>query len=405
MKVILATESFLPNVSGVAVATENLAKNLTRNGHEVFVLCPSRTFRSHTDRTFKDYTVIRLRSIVNPFRQGFRITFASRDEYEKKVDEISPDIIHLQDPATIGKGLRDAAKLLGIPVVITNHFSLEYALSYVRFLGPAIPIARSALINYLVNFYNQCDQVVTPTETFAKQVRSWDVKVPVVAVSNGITFDRFQKKFSENELDEFRSKYQLPDCPTVLYLGRVDKDKSIDVLVRAATKVVKEANVHFVIAGGGDELENIIKLTENMDIRNYFTFLGRIDHESDDFLEIYKSSTLFAIPSTIETQSLVTLEAMSCGLPVVAADANALPELVKPKLNGYLFAPGNEYQMAKYILDIVGNKRLAKKMCTNSVNIASAHEMSKAFGHMIEVYKKVIENKNDSAWGKLVFLY
>jgi glycosyltransferase involved in cell wall biosynthesis len=390
MKIILATESFLPNVSGVAIATENLANNLTKEGHEVFVFCPSRSYKSQVDKNFKDYAVLRLKSIVNPFRKGFRITFASEKEIEEKVRAISPDLIHLQDPATIGRGLRNIGKKLGIPVVITNHFSLEYALSYVRFLGPMIPIAKSTLINYLVSFYNKCDYVVTPTETFAKQVRSWGVKVPVQAVSNGIFFDRFQKKFTQEDLNNFRVKYHLPDNPTVLYLGRVDKDKSIDVLVKAAAEVIKKANVHFVIAGSGDEIENIIQSTEDLGIRNYFTFLGRLDHESDDFLQIYKSSSLFAIPSTIETQSLVTLEAMSSGLPVVAADANALPELVKPKINGYLFRPGNHRELSNYILKIIKDKDLAKKMGRSSVNIAANHEMPKAFGHMIELYKTAL---------------
>lgn len=393
MKIILATESFLPNLSGVAVATENLANNLVQAGHEVFVFCPSRNYSSSLDKSFKDYTVYRLKSIINPFRQGFRITFASEAEIAEKVREISPDLIHLQDPATIGRGFRDVGKKLGIPVVITNHFSLEYALSYVKFLGPSVPLAKKALIKYLVNFYDKCDQVVTPTETFAKQVRSWGVKTPVQAVSNGIFFDRFQKYFSTPTLSKFRQAYHLPELPTILYLGRVDKDKSVDVLVRAAAIVLKKLNTHFIIAGSGDEIENIEKLTESLGIRNDFTFLGRIDHESDDFLEVYKSSTLFAIPSTIETQSLVTLEAMSSGLPVVAANANALPELVKPNLNGFLFDPGNTEEIAKYIATIVTNKKMAKKFSHNSIHIASNHEMHKAFANMLNLYQDVIRNK------------
>jgi glycosyltransferase involved in cell wall biosynthesis len=393
MKIILATESFLPNISGVAVATENLANNLTSAGHEVYVFCPSRSFESHIDKSFKKYTVVRLKSIINPFRQGFRITAASNHEITKKVEDIAPDLIHLQDPATIGTVLRDVGKKLEIPVVITNHFSLEYALSYVRFLGFMVPLAKSALVKYLVNFYDKCDYVVTPTETFAKQVRSWGVTTPVKAVSNGIFFDRFQKKFSRENIEQFREKYHLPDNPTVLYLGRVDKDKSIDILVNAAKTVISKVNAHFIIAGSGDEIENIIKMTEDLGIRNYFTFLGRIDHESDDFLQIYKSSTLFAIPSTIETQSLVTLEAMSCGLPIVAANANALPELVKPKLNGYLFTPADDKEMANDIIRIIKDKKLAQKMGHNSVHIASDHEMSLAFGHMLDLYNEAIAKK------------
>lgn len=393
MKILLGTESFAPNVSGVATATKNLATNLIKNGHEVVVLTPGKTYNTKLDKSFTDYQVFRLKSIINPFRKGYRITFVKESEIEKLVEKTKPDLIHIQDPAVIGQLLCRVGNKLNIPVVCTNHFSLEYALSYVKFFHPLMPILRQGLINYLVGFYNKCDQIVTPTETFRRQIEDWGVESPVRAVSNGIEIERFLKKSSKTQLFDFREKFHLPDNPLVLYLGRIDKDKSIDVLVRAIPSILKKVNAHFIIAGTGGEVENIRQIVHDLNITSDVTFIGFLEHNSEDFVDIYKSASLFAIPSTIETQSLVTLEAMSSGLPVVAADANALPELVHPGENGYLFKPGNEKQIATMITKILSNKKLAKKMGGECIKIAMNHQMDRAFDEMLSLYKEVIDKK------------
>ncbi len=393
MKILLGTESFAPNVSGVATATKNLATNLIKNGHEVVVFTPGKTYSTRLDKSFTDYKVFRLKSIINPFRKGFRITFLKESEVEKIVKETKPDLIHIQDPAVIGQLLCRVGKKLNIPVVCTNHFSLEYALSYVKFLHPFMPILRQGLINYLVGFYNKCDQIVTPTETFRRQIEAWGVESPVKAVSNGIEIERFLKKSSETEIRNFKEKFHLPENPLVLYLGRIDKDKSIDVLVRAIPMVLKKVNAHFVIAGTGGEIENIKKIASDLNITGDITFIGFLEHNSPDFVDIYKSSSIFAIPSTIETQSLVTLEAMSSGLPIVAADANALPELVHSGKNGYLFKPGDEKEVSQKIIEILSNKKMAEKMGEESIKIAMNHQMDRAFGEMLDLYKEVIDKK------------
>lgn len=393
MKIILGSESFAPNVSGVATATKNLANNLVKNGHEAFVFTPGKLYRTKIDRSFVDYPVYRLKSVINPFRHGYRITSVSDREIEKLLRTIKPDLIHIQDPVVIGQSLRRVGKKLGVPVVVTNHFSLEYALSYVKALSFMMPILRKMLVWYLVTFYNKCDHVITPTKTFKKQLESWGVKTPVSAISNGIETARFVKKYSADEIKAVKQKYALSDKPTVLYLGRIDKDKSIDVLVKSVPLVLEKIDAHFIIAGKGGEVENIKKLSSELKIKKNITFIGFLDHNSDDFVLIYKSASLFAIPSTIETQSLVTLEAMASSLPVVAADAGALPELAHNNINGFLFTPFDEKELAEKIIFILSDKDRIEKMGEESHKIAMTHEMNYAFAEMLELYKNVIKEK------------
>ncbi|MEI8143217.1 MAG: glycosyltransferase [Candidatus Berkelbacteria bacterium] len=396
MKILLASESFPPNVSGVATATKNLAQNLVKFGHTAIVITPGNVRQNKKDDRFPDYDVIRIASIPNPFRKGFRIAFSSKNRIKKILLETKPDLVHLQDPAAIGTLVRDTANDLGIPVVITNHFSLEYALSYVKGLSPIIPLLRQGLITYLANFYNHCDQVVTPTETFVKQVRQWGVKKPVIAVSNGIDVSKFITHFTKDELDDFRKSHLLPDGHIILYLGRADKDKSIDVIIRSIPEVASKCDAHFVIAGTGGEIENLKKLATELNVDKNVTFLGFLDQKNDDKIKMFKSATVFAIPSTIETQSIVTLEALASRVPVVAADAGALPELVIDGKDGYLIKPGDHQALAKHLIEIIKDKKKQQDMGDYGFTIAMHHQMDTAFKEMLALYKEVIERKKKS---------
>jgi len=387
MKIIIGSESFTPNISGVAISTELLAENLSKIGHEIYVFSPSETYRTDWEK-YKKFQILRLKSIPNPFRKGFRVAALSKKDIAKAVERIKPDVIHLQGPTSICSGLKAIAKRKKIPLVIINHFSLDYVISYLRWLKPIHPIIKKILTAYLVKFYNSCDEVICPTETVKQELSKWGIKTPITAISNGVDLARF---FSYSSPVSIRLKFHLPMNPIVLYVGRIDKDKSIEVLMKAMPKVIKETNAHFVIAGIGDELPKIKKMAEEMGMEQVIHFLGRVDHQSSDLEEIYQISTVFAIPSAIETQSIVTLEAMAAGLPIVAANAGALPELVKNGENGYLFKPGDSDLMAKDIITILSDEKLIEKMKKRSLEIISDHQASKSFEKVEEVYEKVIQ--------------
>lgn len=391
MKIIIGTESFLPNLSGVSIASRNLAENLTKAGHKVVILCPGDKHGTFVDPKFREYKVYRVRSIVNPFRKGYRITSASRAEIQEVVETVKPDLIHIQDVATIGLSLRNIGNEFNIPIIVTNHFSLEFALSYIK-VKPLIPISRLSLIRYLVRFYNRCTLVTTPTETIAKQIRSWGVKTQVIAVSNGVDYKKFAKPLSVEKIIGFKLRYNLPNKPIVLYAGRIDKDKSVDVIIRAIPKVIKKVDAHFVFAGGGDMIEVMKNLANNLGVIDRVHFIGKIDNQTSDYQALFQASNVFAIASLIETQSLVTLEAMSTGLPIVAVNFNALPELVKNHENGYLFPPNSDKSLAYGLIRVLTNRAMSRKMGKVSQIIASTHEIGKKFKEILAIYQKLTDD-------------
>ena len=388
MKIIIGSESFAPNISGVAVAAELLAKNLTKDGHKVWVFAPSQDFRNYHEKSSDGYTVVRLKSIKNPFRKGFKVTFLPKKEIFREVKKIKPDIVHLQDPTSICSQLLKIAKRLSIPVIATNHFSLDYITSYLKLLRPFHPQIRFILKNYLAKFYNQCDQVLCPTETVKKYLLNWGVNAPIEAISNGVDLDRF---FSYSDLTDVKFKYHLPNNPIVLYAGRIDKDKKIEVLINAIPLVAESfPKAHFVIAGQGDLDTPMKKLAEKLEVQKYITWVGWIDKDSSDLEMIYQAASVFAIPSEIETQSIVTLEAMAAGLPIVGANSGALPELIISGKNGFLFDCGESADLAKKIVIILKNEKVRKSMSKQSLEFVVDHEISKSYEKTQRIYSQIL---------------
>lgn len=389
MKILIGSVSYDPNISGVAVSTYLLAHFLALSGHKVWVLAPASRFKTYTEPPeIQNLKVIRLRAIANPFRQGFYIPVGVRGQVKKIVRGIRPDIVHLQDPMPTSVIIQRQAAALAVPVVATNHFLLDYVLSYLpKFTHK---FAGYYLRQKLAAFYNRCQAVTCPTQTVATMLKLSGVSSPIVALSNGVDLHRF---YSFAAPGAIRSWFGLPDKPIVLYLGRVDKDKSIDVLLKSIPMISDKVDCHFVIAGGGSMKDYFSgKVSSNKLLNDRVTLTGPIPHQSGKLVGLYQLAQIFVIPSTIETQSIATLEAMAAGKPIVAAAAGALPELVKHNVNGFLFAPGDAPALAKHVIALVQNIKLREAMGVKSLEFVAKHELKKSLRLFEQLYKKCVQD-------------
>src|SRR5699024_9030056 len=134
----------------------------------------------------------------------------------------------------------------------------------------------------------------------------------------------------------------------VLFVGRVTGEKQIDVLLKAVQLLPAELHAKLQIVGGGDQLKNLEQLARTLGIADRVEFTGYVADE--DLRRSYTRASVFAIPSVAELQSIATMEAMASGLPIVAANAMALPHLVHDG-NGFLFEPGNAQELADRLTD------------------------------------------------------
>lgn len=389
MKILISTDTYYPNVNGASYFTQRLAFYLEQKGHDVLVIAPSRKF-GHESFEHNGVTVFGIRSFPVPFYKKFRFALPIRikKSIEEKIKEFSPDVVHLQGHFFISKIIFNAGKKLGIPIIGTNHFMPENLVPYSPFTEKFTDSVVRLEWNKFKKVFENVDVATTPTETAAEYLKKIGLKKPVMAVSCGIDLTKFRPGGNP---DLLKKKYGIPvGVPVLLYVGRLDKEKNIDFILRSISS--EKINCHFVIVGIGDESENLKKLAKILRLEKSVTFTGFVPNEN--LPQIYDVGDCFVNASEAELQSIVTMEAMASGLPVVAVRAMALPELVHHGVNGYTFESGDVADFKRHLVEILSNKELKNKMSQASLEIIKDHDINKTiekfemiYGGAIEFYK------------------
>jgi glycosyltransferase involved in cell wall biosynthesis len=200
------------------------------------------------------------------------------------------------------------------------------------------------------------------------------------------------KKFhSGQDANYLRQRYNLPNKPILLFVGRLDKEKNVDLVIRALASIDSKIAPHFLIAGKGYEMENLRQLARELKIEDRVTFAGFVSDEDLPFL--YNTATVFINAGIAELQSLVVMEAMATGLPVIGVNAMALPELIHDGENGYLFPAGDIGKLASCIQKIFSNAEQREIMAKKSLEIIANHDVEKTMSRFESLYRD-LSNKN-----------
>ena len=214
--------------------------------------------------------------------------------------------------------------------------------------------------------------------------------MPVAAVSNGVDLADFKPG---KAMVEIYRKYNIPmDRPTVLYVGRVDPEKKVGVIIDAFNEARKKVSkALLVIVGDGVDKLRLMQKVEKMGLGGDVEFLGRV--LPPDLYELYKIGDVFATASDIETQGIVLIEAAACGLPLIAVDGGAVGEVCRDGENGYLCQPGNVMEISEAMTRILSDSSLHARFSKKSVEIASEHDFEKTLDKFENIYRKVIADK------------
>jgi 1,2-diacylglycerol 3-alpha-glucosyltransferase len=388
MRILIVTETYAPNVNGSALATERLAKGLSSRGHIVSVVAPSTNFRHNTSKQGK-LTIYRLRSILVQKTQEFRVSpqLLHAREFNDIVLEVKPDIIHINNPGFIAWTAISVAKDHYIPIIGTGHFMAENLTHYLRLPNQIEKILNTSVWKAYAKFYGRLNLIVSPTPTAANLLKKLKVNAKIEVISNGLDL----KKFNPNNKGAYlKKRFNLPKKTIILYLGRVDKEKNIDVLIEALANLKNRNDFHALIVGKGKEELKLKKMAQRLDVSDLVTFAGHLP--KDDLPNIYRAADIFVMPGTAELQSLVTMEAMASGLPVVGANAVALPHLIKTSRNGYLFKPGNVNDLSAKLKLLLDSSEKRRKMGKKSREIIKDHDAEKVLEKTEKIYTRVIKS-------------
>jgi glycosyltransferase involved in cell wall biosynthesis len=385
MRILIASDLHWPNINGVATFGRNLAHGLADAGHEVIVVAPSQTGKKY-EEIDRNYRIVRTASVVFPFYQNFRISVSPYREVKRIVERFRPDIIHTQTPLGIGRAAVNASREYDIPWVATNHAMPENLIDNLRLLAP---LARP--INYMLKelgarFYSGADYVTMPTEAALEMLKGDSFHAPHKAISCGIDLSRFAPGKVPDEVYE---RFGIPKGkPVILYVGRLDAEKHISILIRAFDKVVANRDIHCVVVGKGTDADNLHDLVKELGVEDKVIFTGRV--EDEDLPLLQRIGEVFVMPSPVELQCLAMLEAMASGSPVLAVNVGALYELCHDGENGYLFELDDWEQLAEQLAKLLDDPKLRKRMSEKSLQIAKTHDLSHTIEEFVQLYKHVV---------------
>jgi len=350
LRIVIGCDTFAPDVNGAARFTERLAAGLVARGHDVHIVAPSQRYRRTPPATEvvegQPMTVHRLPAVRWKPHDWLRFVWPWRSKYyaRRVLTAVRPDIVHIQSHIVIGRGLARIARRRGIPVVATNHVMAENILDF-TVMPPLIDkLVLKLAWDDAERTFRMARAVTTPTRRAAEFLeRTVDIG-GVIPISCGIERANYRPDSSPREQKR------------ILFVGRLTTEKRVDVTLRAIARLLAEGDgdpldLRFDIVGGGDQRHRLEQLAQSLGLQEHVTFRGRVADE--ELIEYYSRAAVFVISSVAELQSIATLEAMASGLPVIAANAVALPHLVHHGENGYLFEPDNDAELAARLRDVL----------------------------------------------------
>lgn len=380
LKILIGCDTFAPDINGAARFAERLAAGLVQRGHEVHVVAPNSAYRrsaTHTEIIEGEPLIMhRLPAVRWLPHDWLRFIWPWRSKhYARKVlDEVKPDVVHIQSHIVIGRGLTRIAHQRGIPVVATNHVMAENILDHTTMPDFINRIVLKFAWEDARRTFGMTRAVTTPTRKAADFLeRTIDIS-GVIPVSCGIDRRNYTPVIAPR------------DTNRVLFVGRLTGEKHVDVVLRAVARLDPALDVRFDVVGGGDQRRALEALAQQIGLQDRVIFHGRVS--DDELRELYSRASVFAIASIAELQSIVTMEAMASALPVVGADAVALPHLVHDGENGYLFEPGNVDDLAEKLTRVLtATPAEYERMQRASLDGVAVHDINRTLDTFEALYR------------------
>lgn len=389
MRIAMVCQSYPPMVSGIAVAVRHLAEGLAHRGNDLLVLSASDR-KDPYGEVRNGVQLIRLSSIPTPARRGQRWSWWSRDEVERHLDEFRPEVLHLHDPFLGAMVMPGYARDRGIPLIATAHALPIYPAAQFPDLPGLRTLVEAALWSFGSDLIAQCQAVVAPSRFTARQVDEHGGPGATV-ISNGVDLDRFRPgPATPAQRRQLAKRYGIdPDRPIILHVGRVDREKNVDDVVRAAFLAVTSIDAQLVVVGDGNRREDVEALADSLGIGERSRFVGFVEPDGD-LPDLYRAGTLFVIASELESEGIVVLEAAACGLPIVAVNATSMPELVEETGCGFLVQPGDVQAMAARIVDILRDPTRRAALSAAALRMAQHHSLERTLQDHESLYRSLL---------------
>jgi glycosyltransferase involved in cell wall biosynthesis len=325
MRIVFFTDTFIPKVDGIVTTLCQTVRQLRALGHEVLIVAPAGGFGE-----FEQSRIVGMKG--RPFAFYPQLTLAlPHASLRKSIAEFQPDLLHVADPALLGiaglyYGGGDHGGALHLPLVVSYHTDLP---KYLRYYG--LGFLESSIWPILRTRHRRATMNLCTSTAIVDELRSHGIG-NLALWPGGVDADRFNPGQRSQAMRERLSGGHLED-PLLLYVGRLSAEKEIE---RLRPMLEALPNARLALVGDGPHRGELERCFAGMPV----TMAGFL--HGDELAAAFASSDIFVMPSRTETLGLVVLEAMASGLPVVAARAGGIPEMIEDGASGFLFDRENE---------------------------------------------------------------
>ncbi len=385
MKIAIFSDNFYPELSGISDSIIALAKELVKSGNQINFYVPYYSKANYKlanvlpKEIYLGENIEITRFFSLPIKTGTkqgRMVIPNGLRWIK-VKKFNPDIIHTQLFFGVGLEALWVARRLKVPLIGTNHTAIKEFLRYFPLRSVFID---NLIIKYVNWYYSKCALVTAPSKIVLEEMEKSGLIANTKAISNPIdttTFQPLPKKLAEYDL---------------ISAGRLAPERKTEVIIKALPLVKKKfPNVKLALAGRGIEERGLKQLIHKLGLDNNVVFLGFVNQPALN--RAYNSSKIFVITSTSETQSLVMMQAMAAGLPVIGVRAMALPEYLDNN-HGILVDPDNSDLLAEKIIYLLENREIREKMGQNASVFVQKFSISNIVKEWENIYRNIISLKN-----------
>jgi glycosyltransferase involved in cell wall biosynthesis len=359
MKIAILVNLFPPKwLAGTEIVTYNLAEHLAKRGHEIHIITLHDEGLPNFDNV-KGFFVHRIEvprvRVIGVLSFWLKIFL--------KIRIIKPEIVHTQD-LSMGIPAYLSRKILKIPYVVWGRGNDVYHPSNFEKITMK-PILKNA------------HAVLALTEDMRKKLKCiYDTQIYVIP--NGIDLESYK--------DITVNPDKKPIVRKILFVGRLNPVKGIQYLIQAM-KIVHDRmpNTRLILVGEGVERERLEVLSIQLGIQKYVQFIGKVPHERVQ--ANMQQADIFVLPSLSEGFPNVILEAMACGLPVIASRVGGIPDIITNDTNGYLVEVKDIMDMANKILFLLSDDALRKKISDNNQHLVKKYAWDNVIFELEKIYK------------------
>lgn len=379
MRIAMPTDSYLPTRDGVSTAVVTTKRALEDRGHDVIVIAPDPGEDKDREVDTVYFRSRRFRSYPGYFVPVFP---SNKMEVFRDLDV---DIIHCQGQMTMAIRSMLVARHLRLPIVLHFHTMVTEAARYYSPIPFDWDMAERFLWRYFRSILQRADAVIAPSESIAQELLTRAPGIRHMAVVPvGIDLGRFRADLDGHPI---RKRHGIEGRKVVAHISRLSFEKNIDLVLRAMGRL--DDDTVLLLVGAGPAEAMLKQLTASLGLDDRVVFTGFVSDE--DLPLYYACADAFVLASCFETQGLVVIEAMACGLPVAAIDFRALRDTVVEGYNGFLFQD-DELSCAQAIARCLDSDEGIRK---NARKTAEGFSLEVTAERLLETYEEAIRIKNE----------